>query len=199
MTTTKTISTISFNTKQFVEEKLKSLYEMKVIRFYCYIQHKAEEDTKKDHFHIFLEPNGKIDLTQLQEQFEEIEEIGKEPLKCLPFNITKDFGDWYLYSKHDKDYLIEKSLNKRYYYKEEDFNASDTDYLDYKKSQINFNITNKKLLIKKAIEKGLSFNQILTQSNIIPINQINAYKSLYQAIEEDLRDLTEEEYKEKIY
>lgn len=187
MITTKSQTTISFNTEEYLKTKLNELVKNEKIIFYCYIRHLGEEDTKKNHIHLFIEPNGKLDTLQLREYFQELDldNLTKPPLGCLPFQKTdnKYFGDWYLYVLHDIDYLIEKNLDRQYHYKEEDFITNDIEYLEYKKSQINFTAINKKTQLKEYIKKGYTFNEVLALSNLIPINQLHAYKSLYQALE----------------
>lgn len=192
MITTKSITTISYNTEEYLKDKLNELVKNEKIIFYCYIKHFAEEDIKKDHIHLFIEPNGKLDTLQLREYFQELDlnNLNMPPLGCLPFQRTdnKYFGDWYLYVLHDIDYLIEKNLDRQYHYKEEDFITNDIEYLEYKKSQINFTVTNKKTQLKEYIKKGYTFNEVLVLSNLIPISQINAYKVLYQALEIFVQD-----------
>lgn len=106
MATQKPISTISYNTELFLKEKLNTWYEAHIIQSYQYICHKGE-DGDKDHIHVRIEPNKRIDPMDLQEQLREYQ-IGKEkPLGVRPFRPSVE-EDWYLYAVHDKDYLKTK-------------------------------------------------------------------------------------------
>lgn len=104
MNTCKPISTISFNSENFLHQKLNELVDNKIITFYTYIKHYGEpnenRDTLKDHFHIYVEPNKRIDTMQLGEKFNEVDINHVKPLGVLPFQFSK-FDDWYLYGLHD--------------------------------------------------------------------------------------------------
>ena len=103
MATQKPISTISYNTEPFLREKLDTWLNAHIIQAYQYICHKGE-DGDKDHIHLRIEPNKKIDPMDLMEQLREYQ-IGKDkPLGCRPFRPSKE-EDWILYSVHDEQYL----------------------------------------------------------------------------------------------
>lgn len=103
MATQKPISTISYNTEPFLKEKLEIWLNAHIIQAYQYICHKGE-DGDKDHIHLRIEPNKKIDPMDLIEQLREYQ-IGKDkPLGCRPFRPSKE-EDWILYVVHDAQYL----------------------------------------------------------------------------------------------
>jgi len=103
MATQKPISTISYNTEKFLKEKLDIWLSAHIIQCYQYICHKGE-DGDKDHIHLRIEPNKKLDPMDLQEQLREYQ-IGKDkPLGCRPFRPSKE-EDWFLYAVHDSQYL----------------------------------------------------------------------------------------------
>ena len=103
MATQKPISTISYNTEPFLKEKLEIWLNAHIIQAYQYICHKGE-DGDKDHIHLRIEPNKKIDPMDLIEQLREYQ-IGKDkPLGCRPFRPSKE-EDWILYVVHDSQYL----------------------------------------------------------------------------------------------
>lgn len=103
MATQKPISTISYNSEAFLKEKLDTWYKAHIIQAYMYIKH-VGEDGDKDHIHLRIEPNKKLDPMDLQEQLREYV-IGQEkPLGCRPFRPSKE-EDWILYAVHDPDYL----------------------------------------------------------------------------------------------
>lgn len=103
MATQKPISTISYNTEAFLKEKLQAWLEAHIIQAYQYICHKGE-DGDKDHIHLRIEPNKKLDPMDLLDQLKEYQ-IGKDkPLCCRPFRPSKE-EDWILYAVHDATYL----------------------------------------------------------------------------------------------
>lgn len=103
MATQKPISTISYNSEEFLREKLNIWLTGHIIQAYQYICHKGE-DGDKDHIHLRVEPNKKLDPMDLQEQLREFQLGSEKPLCCRPFRPSKE-EDWFLYAVHDKDYL----------------------------------------------------------------------------------------------
>lgn len=103
MATQKPISTISYNTEPFLREKLDSWVSAHIIQAYQYICHKGE-DGDKDHIHLRIEPNKKLDPMDLMEQLKEFPFGCKKPLGCRPFRPSKE-EDWFLYAVHDEQYL----------------------------------------------------------------------------------------------
>lgn len=106
MATQKPISTISYNTEAFLKEKLDTWYKAHIIQSYQYICHKGEAGDK-DHIHVRIEPNKRIDAMDLQEQLREYQMGKDKPLGCRPFRPSKE-EDWFLYAVHDKQYLKTK-------------------------------------------------------------------------------------------
>lgn len=103
MATQKPISTISYNSELFLKEKLDAWLAAHIIQNYMYIKHKGE-DGDKDHIHLRVEPNKKLDPMDLQEELNEFVLGNKKPLGCRPFRPSFE-EDWILYAVHDKDYL----------------------------------------------------------------------------------------------
>ena len=103
MATQKPISTISYNTEAFLKEKLDIWLNGHIIQAYQYICHKGE-DGDKDHIHLRIEPNKKLDPMDLQEQLREYPIGSDKPLGCRPFRPSKE-EDWILYAVHDEQYL----------------------------------------------------------------------------------------------
>ena len=103
MATQKPISTISYNTEDFLKEKLDLWVHNHIIQTYMYICHKGE-DGDKDHIHLRIEPNKKLDPMDLMEELREFKIGEKKPLGCRPFRPSTE-EDWFLYAVHDKDYL----------------------------------------------------------------------------------------------
>lgn len=103
MATSKPISTICYNTVEYLQYKLDTWYNAHLIQSYQYILHKGE-DGDKDHIHLRLEPNKKLDPMDLMEDLKEYTDTNKKPLGCRPFRPSVE-EDWFLYAVHDKDYL----------------------------------------------------------------------------------------------
>ena len=133
MRTAKPVSTISYNSKEFLESKLRELVKNHVISDYIFIYHFPEEDETKGHFHLWLKPNHLLDTMDLQTYFEEFDlNHPEKPLKCIDFRQTKDLDDWLLYSMHHAPYLALKFESRHFYYKKEDFFYCDEDsFNDY--------------------------------------------------------------------
>lgn len=103
MATQKPISTISYNSEAFLVEKLQNLYDAHIIQAWLFITHKGE-DGDKDHIHLRIEPNKRIDPMELTEMFKEYEKGKDKPLGVRPWRQSKE-EDWFLYAVHDSDYL----------------------------------------------------------------------------------------------
>ena len=103
MATQKPISTISYNTESFLIEKLQCLFDAHIIQAWQFITHKGE-DGDKDHIHLRIEPNKRIDPMELTEMFKEYEMGKDKPLGVRPWRQSKE-EDWFLYAVHDSDYL----------------------------------------------------------------------------------------------
>lgn len=106
MATLKPISTISYNTEAFLKEKLEQWYKAHLISAYLYICHKGE-DGDKDHIHLRIEPNRKLDPMDLSEELKEYVLGSEKPLGCRTWRPAKE-EDWILYALHDKAYLNAK-------------------------------------------------------------------------------------------
>lgn len=111
MATQKPISTISYNTESFLKEKLDSWVSAHIIQCYMYIKHKGE-DGDKDHIHLRIEPNRKLDPMDLTVQLTEYVSDNPKPLGVRPWRSSKE-EDWILYAVHDKQYMKLKYPNDK--------------------------------------------------------------------------------------
>ena len=102
--TAKPISTISYNTEGFLTRLLDRLLASNTIVDYRYIFHHGEDSDKKDHYHVWIEPNKRIDTGALANEFIEADPNNDKPLICLPFRTSKS-DHWLMYVLHDADYL----------------------------------------------------------------------------------------------
>lgn len=104
MATQKPISTVSYNSEQFLKEKLDSWVQQHIIQCYQYICHKGE-DGDKDHIHVRIEPNKKLDPMSLTESLREYDkDHPTKPLGVRPWRPSKE-EDWILYAVHEPTYL----------------------------------------------------------------------------------------------
>lgn len=106
MATQKPISTISYNTEAFLKEHLDAWVDAHIIQAYQYICH-VGEDGDKDHIHVRIEPNKKLDPMDLTETLKEYTREHEKPLGVRPWRFSKE-EDWYLYVVHDEEYLKQK-------------------------------------------------------------------------------------------
>lgn len=177
MSTKKPFSTISFNSETFLRSVLSSLEKDGSLQYYAFIKHYAEEDTKKDHYHIFFLPAKPLDPISLRKKFIELV-IGDKPLQCLPFQPSK-ISDWILYALHDITYLNKKGLVRLNHYSIEEIITNDDDFTlqSYYDAKETFN-DNRLTLFLNAMKQGMTFGAILRQG-IVPPNQIVYWEKVY--------------------
>lgn len=163
MKTRKPIATISFNTRQFLVDTLERLLKNKIIQFYAFVEHKPEEDEKKSHFHVYVEPAKQIELNDLKELFIEQQMSEEKPLKTLNWGNSK-FYDWFWYSMHYAPYLIQKQESRKYHYELADFSTSDDDELFEKVRENSFKKSDYSRVLE-MINIGLSDIEIAQSMN----------------------------------
>lgn len=162
MLTSVHLSNISYNTDSFLVHQLNELFHSKKIRFWCYIHHKKEQEELKDHIHLYIIPDQRLETSELDDFF--IEPISDNlPLKCMlwtPAIVSerKFSFDWLLYSIHDSAYLkLKYSEDKKIHYRKEDFVYSDKDIFEnfFFAAYHEFNFW-KTIKYKDMIQKGVS-------------------------------------------
>lgn len=131
MKTSNNISTISYNTDEFLCNMLNELYHQRKVAFWTYVRHHGEKlddgTMEKEHCHVFIEPNCALDtmaLCKLSEEFDA--DHPEHPLKCIYFRKSK-WEDWLFYALHDDTYLKLKLEKRDYEYDFSDFFSSDGD------------------------------------------------------------------------
>lgn len=103
MATQKPVSTISYNTEPFLLEKLQELRDAHIIQAWMYIFHHGE-DGDKDHIHLRIEPNRKLDPMDISDLLKEFPQGSDKPLGVRTWRPSKE-EDWFLYAVHDEAYL----------------------------------------------------------------------------------------------
>ena len=166
-----------------MQTKLNDLVNRRKIAFYAFIEHLPEEDERKKHKHVLIIPNGQINTDQVYDFLLEIDPANPDkPLGCTPFRSSK-FSDWYLYSIHDRDYLASKGQSRKYFYKNEDFIVSDSDFFIEEIHSIDLSSLSKMKNLRNAVSSGVSFEQMVINGQI-PIQQVYAYQRAYELIQD---------------
>lgn len=200
MTTNKPFTTISYNTVGFLTRKLDTFIQDGYISFYALYPHKGEGDEggKKDHIHLYIEPNRKVDTQALFSELEEIDilvdkfleldptEQKMHILKCMPARTSSGkFDHWYMYSQHNPQYLKAKNLVKKFFYKAEDCITNDTDYLNFLVQQIEPIALTPYQTIIEAINSGLEFHHFVAKGQI-PIPLIKSYEKVWSILDQHI-------------
>jgi hypothetical protein len=98
-----------------------------LIQSYTYIRHNGE-DGDKDHIHLRIEPNKRLDPMDLSNALKEWVNGSDKPLGVRPWRPSKE-EDWLLYSVHNPEYLKLKYKNgekgEKMPYKWQDIKASE--------------------------------------------------------------------------
>lgn len=176
MKTRKPITTISYNTDGYLQTKLEELRKAKIISIWFYINHQAEQDEKKPHKHLWIMPAKTIQTDDLYDALLEpdLQHLDKPPLKCLHFQSCNSFADWFLYSLHDKSYLLRKGQKRAFSYTIDDFVCSDRDELDEFVREIDMTDYSAMGRLTEAIDQGLSFDEYLRRGSV-PVQLFNQY------------------------
>ena len=176
MQTTRLISTISFNTPDFLKGKLFDLVKQGVIEYSHWIFHEPEEDEKKSHAHLVLKPNRRLDTSALANEFKEMVKGEDKPRGILPFKPSK-MRDWVLYSVHDVAYLITKNQTRAKHYKKTDLNTTEPDLLEEDWRDAHEGEDSRMKQVIELAEAGVSFPEML-KMGLIPINHLFQYREL---------------------
>lgn len=179
MRTSKPVSTISYNSEEFLKAKLAELIRNKKICDFMFIKHAAEEDERKDHIHLWVKPNTLLDTMDLQQFLTEFNpDDPLKPFKCIDFRASST-DDWILYSEHFEPYLATKGESRQYHYTQDDFVYADQDTFEdlymhaHKGSEFA-----KRFQILQTLGDGRFNPADLILSGTVPLNmasQLNAF------------------------
>lgn len=184
MRTSKPIATISYNTEDFLKIKLEELCKNHTISDYMFIKHDAESDERKDHIHLWLQPNKLLDTMDLQEYFCELDLSNpSKPLGCIDFRPSKA-DDWILYTQHYGPYLQSKGESREYSYHKEDFRFHNEDSFEdlYRHAFKGSDFAHRFQILEKLQEDNTNYLELL-YSGVVPIQQatqLNAIRQLKQ-------------------
>ena len=176
MKTFKPISCITYCSIDYLKSQLNALINMGDIDFWALIFHYKEEELKKDHVHLYIEPVVTVETRDLQ--FRENELIGS-----MSYEKSK-FGHWFYYGLHDKEYCDAHDLGeKKYRYLASDFITSCPSTFNAMWQSLDkslyltpsFNTVN---MVKRAVLNGLSWGYLIA-NDYIPPNQYNNLHKMY--------------------
>lgn len=173
------MSTISYNTEQFLIRELNKLIDERVIEFYAFIYHFPEADEKKGHRHLYIIPSTLVDSFTLNVRLSQVDvdNPDKPPLGCINWKHSK-FGDWYLYALHDKDYLATMCEERKFHYSKDEFVVSDWDYFNeliHTSDLVKYKSFAK---FREMVSSGVNFRELFS-NGFIPVQQIVQYKKAY--------------------
>lgn len=183
MRTTKPISTISFNSANYLRLKLNELVKAKKLSFWAFITHNPEDDEggKKEHHHVYAEPAKMLQTDDLREYLKEFDPARPDkPKGCLKWTSSK-FDSWYLYALHDKRYLASKGESRKFHYLHDDIQASDDDDLLMMSRQIDLVSLSPYADMQDAIEHGLTFAQYFKRGTV-PLPQLRQFMTAWELL-----------------
>lgn len=180
MRTSKPIATISYNTPEYLTQKLDELFRNHKISDWIFISHFAEEDQKKNHIHLWVKPNTLLDTMDLQNHFLQFNPADpKKPFKCIDFRASA-IDDFILYNQHYKPYLASKGESREYHYTKDDFVYCDEDsFEDLYNHAFKGSEWAKRNQILEQLASGMINPANLILNGTIPLNmasQLNAFR-----------------------
>lgn len=176
--TTKLISSISYNTPEFLKGKLYDLVRQGVLEYAYWIFHKPESDEKKSHAHFVVKPNRRLDTSALRNLFIEPVACEELPRGVHPFRPTSRISDWILYNAHDVNYLIRKGETRKIHYGQKDFLSTDRDMFDEDWRDCHRANDSKIPILKDLADKGVPWVQVVSMG-FLPVNQLFQYKDIF--------------------
>lgn len=182
MKTRKPVTTISYNSPEYLMLKLEELRRAKIISVWFFLEHQPEEDEKKEHIHLYIMPAKQIQTDDIVDELREFDPLHPEaPRKCLHFRSCHSFPDWYLYTIHDKGYLLSKNQKRKYSYLQEEFVCSDSDELNEMVREIDMTEYSAFARMRSAFDQGLSFQEYFLRGSV-PIQQIRQYQIAWEVL-----------------
>lgn len=188
MRTSKPFSTISYNSDDFLNNKLNDLINKRFISFFCFVNHYAEEEETKSHKHLFIIPNGQINTDNFSDILQELDITNPlKPLGIMPCQSSK-WADWYLYTTHDVSYLASKGQLRKFHYTKEDFTSSNNDFFIELIHTIDKSKYVKTQEFVSQILDGNSFFDMVAKGQI-PAPQFNQWLSMYNFIKSSTQNI----------
>ncbi len=111
MRTSNSFGFISYNSREFLENVLKTFIENGVfLRAACWFHESLGNE--KNHFHCWVEPAVQMETGSIANEFVEILENGDKQSIAIRPKCGSKWNDAYLYGIHDSEYLSSKSLER---------------------------------------------------------------------------------------
>ena len=183
MRTTKPISTIAFNTPDYLELKLNELLKAGRVSFWAFIVHKPEDDEggKKEHCHVYIEPSKMLQTDDIKTELKEYDPKNPDkPRGCISFSSSK-FAPWYLYALHDKRYLASKGQSRRFHYQHDDIRSSDPDDLHFKAKSIDLVSLSPYADMEDAQRQGFTWAEYFSRGTI-PLPQVALFERAWNLL-----------------
>lgn len=182
MRTTKPIATISYNSREYLTLKLEEWRKAKIISWWCYIYHFAEDDEQglKDHIHLYVEPAKMLQTEDLRSDLRELDPDHEKPLGCLSWASSK-FDHWYMYVLHDEAYLASKGQSRVYHYRHDELVTNDPDELLHRARSIDHLALSPYRAMQEAQEHGITWEEYFSRGHI-PIPQIRAFATAWELL-----------------
>lgn len=180
------MSTISFNTPEFLKLKLTELEKAGILSFWAFIRHKPEDDEagKKLHQHVYMEPSKMVQTDNIRAELRELDLAHPDkPLACLTFKSSK-FGPWYLYALHDKRYLASKGQSRRFHYGHDEIVTSDPDDLLAKSREIDMLSISPYADMIMAQEQGITWAEYFARGTV-PLQMVQQFQQAWFLLVED--------------
>lgn len=179
MRTSLPVSTISYNTPDFLADALKRMQDNGEISFWAFISHRGEGGDK-DHIHVYVEPSRLRSQDDWKKQYflEFDPEKPDKPLSVTSWRKSK-WRDWYLYGLHDKLYLLGKGECKEYAYTRSDVVSSDDDEMQERVAECDVPQGDATFLaVSSCINAGLDWVDIV-RTGLIPTRNLNQAEKLF--------------------
>lgn len=180
------MSFMSYNTKAFLIKKLNEMQSKDIINFWLAIEHKAESNETKNHFHCYIEPNDEIDINKFKNEFNEIDINNiKKPLSIVfsKKNTFSNFDNFYMYCLHNPEYIkrMTKEKTKQYQYTREEFITSSDEVFSQYIGEIDYNKLYRKSKVVDYLRELKTPFQAL-EDGIIELKDTSAYSKQYEQL-----------------
>ena len=183
--TQRPLSTISYNTFDFLKTKLEELRKRGDLDFWCFILHHGEENEdgskEKEHFHVYMQPGTALDRRELRQEFVQFYKSESLPRGFMPI-LPSNFTDWYLYGLHDKEYLCAKGQSRIYSYYDRDMHRSDDTFYWELVHRIDRTKINPLGEVVRAAQSGISFAEFIT-THQLSLLQVRSAQFVFQQVQ----------------
>lgn len=158
---------------------LESFVERGVIEWYADFQHLPDNDSNKVHGHLTIVPCDTLDLDVFQKSFVQFFVDGSQASVTNFGNFVQNSkwgSDWFPYMVHDEVYCVKKGLFREHLnYDLSICHSSDINRVVMYQEMYLQSINKVRNIIKFVERHGITQS---VEMGVIPIQQINAYKTL---------------------